>query len=219
LPKACPETCPSTSYKQHKFNLLREQSEGYSKLLVEITSNLPASNDPATGLPTLTGLELSDLASAAWEKIVSIIGYFDLDPNRALDIIVDVFSVHVVNQYAFFLELLRKSPWAPLPPPPSSETLNGEMPIDGESPYKGKSFDEVLRLAEPKDMPHPPERNGTCIVAQILGFKFSHYQVRICVFRPAPCIHQATVARRGGRNTERPVHDSCNTDTGGFLLH
>jgi THO complex subunit 2 len=40
------------SYKQQNFNLLREESEGYAKLVTELISNLGPAHDPATALPT-----------------------------------------------------------------------------------------------------------------------------------------------------------------------
>lgn len=170
-----------TSYKQNKFNLLREQSEGYSKLLVEITSNLPPPHLPSTGRSPLSEAELSELATSTWEKAISIIGYFDLDPNRALDVILDILSVNIMTQYAFFLQLLRVSPWAPVESP-SADAQDSSMSVDAEAPtslYDGKSFGEVLRLAEGKQVLQPPERNGTCVLAQVLGFKFGYYQVRL----------------------------------------
>ncbi len=41
----------SRSYKQYKFNILHEQSEGFSKLITEVTSALLPPHSPATGLP------------------------------------------------------------------------------------------------------------------------------------------------------------------------
>ena len=40
------------SYRQAKYNLLREDNEGYSKLVVELLSNMGPPHDAATGLPT-----------------------------------------------------------------------------------------------------------------------------------------------------------------------
>jgi THO complex subunit 2 N-terminus len=60
------------SYKQNKFNLLREPLEGFSKLITEVTSVLPPPHSPATALP----LELSSICpqacTAIWEQIVSL---------------------------------------------------------------------------------------------------------------------------------------------------
>ncbi|KAJ3511095.1 hypothetical protein NMY22_g15763 [Coprinellus aureogranulatus] len=99
-------------YKQNKFNLLREQSEGYSKLTTEITSNLGPLHSPQTGLPTELRSVIESRARPVWEKVISLTGYSDLDPNRAPDIILDVLSTHLATHYSFFLALLSCPPWA-----------------------------------------------------------------------------------------------------------
>jgi len=38
-------------------------------------------------------------------------GYFDLDPNRVLDLVLDVFAANITSHYRFFLEFLQISPW------------------------------------------------------------------------------------------------------------
>ncbi|TFY81790.1 hypothetical protein EWM64_g2223 [Hericium alpestre] len=93
-------------YKQNKFNLLREQSEGYSKLITEVTSSLPPPHSMATGRPTESFEVVAARVRPVWERVVSLIGYFDLDPNRALDVILDVFSVHLTTHWSFFIVLL-----------------------------------------------------------------------------------------------------------------
>lgn len=74
-------------YKQQKFNLLREESEGYAKLIVDL-SNAPLGS-----------------AEVCITHVRSLIGYFDLDPNRVLDIILDVFEIRR-NAFSLFIELL-----------------------------------------------------------------------------------------------------------------
>ncbi|XP_071787081.1 THO complex subunit 2-like isoform X1 [Asterias amurensis] len=64
-------------YKQQKFNLLREESEGYSKLGAELAQ---------LSCGTQTNHE------QLLESIKSLIGCFDLDPNRVLDIILEAFE-------------------------------------------------------------------------------------------------------------------------------
>ncbi|VDQ11621.1 unnamed protein product [Trichobilharzia regenti] len=59
-------------FKQQKFNLLREENEGYAKLITELCQISSSSS--------LEGL---------MNQIRSLIGYFDLDPNRVLDLILD----------------------------------------------------------------------------------------------------------------------------------
>ncbi|XP_072482055.1 THO complex subunit 2 isoform X7 [Notamacropus eugenii] len=63
-------------YKQQKFNLLREENEGYAKLIAELGQDL-------------SGNVTSDLIL---ENIKSLIGCFNLDPNRVLDIILEVYE-------------------------------------------------------------------------------------------------------------------------------
>lgn len=57
-------------YAQIRFNLLREESEGYAKLIVVVNAEY---------LPT----------NIVRRKIQALIGYFDLDPNKCLAIILD----------------------------------------------------------------------------------------------------------------------------------
>ena len=66
-------------YRQVRFNLLREESEGWSKLLGLLC-----------GLP-------GNVASAddAQVRIRELIGAFDLDPNRVLDVVVDILEAEV----------------------------------------------------------------------------------------------------------------------------
>lgn len=120
-----------------------------------------------------------------WEKVISLIGYFDLDPNRALDIILDVLSQHLNTHYTFFLALLSFSPWSGLyrRPIPEEEEMDIKVEIP-EAAYQGKSLDEVLTTAELHSRPattSTPKNGGARVLAQVLGFKFSYYQVRIIV--------------------------------------
>ncbi|KAI1301341.1 THO complex subunit 2 [Halotydeus destructor] len=61
-------------YKQQKYNLLREESEGYSKLIIELNQD-----------------EEFDVQYML-KVIRSLIGCFNLDPNRVLDIILECFE-------------------------------------------------------------------------------------------------------------------------------
>lgn len=81
----------SLSYKQRRFNLFREESEGYAKLITELHQD--GSTSPAAANKTL-------------EIIKSLIGCFNLDPNRVLDIILESFETRP-EQHAMFVALLR----------------------------------------------------------------------------------------------------------------
>lgn len=59
------------SYKQNKFNLHREESEGYAKLLTELLNRQHTDS------------------SRLFEVLKALIGCFSLDPNRVLDCILE----------------------------------------------------------------------------------------------------------------------------------
>lgn len=174
-----------SSYKQNKFNLLREQSEGYTKLTTDLIASLGPPNIAATATPVESLDAVRTRAAAVWERVVSLIGYFDLDPNRALDIILDVFSVNIATHWQFFLSLLACSPWVGGHTCLQDWNNAASMKDDTqEHPYRGKSLDEVLLHAESSVRgSRPPSKfNADCkpkpkVLAQVLGFKFNHYQV------------------------------------------
>ncbi|XP_057353478.1 THO complex subunit 2-like [Manis pentadactyla] len=76
--------------KQQKFNLLREENEGYAKMIAELGQDL-------------SGNITSDLIL---ENIKSLIGCFNLDPNRVLDVILEVFECRPEHD-EFFISLLE----------------------------------------------------------------------------------------------------------------
>lgn len=67
------------SYKQQKFNLLREESEGFAKAVTELSQNFAVTK--------LTSAQLYD-------RLMALIGYFDIDPNRMLDLVIESFECH-----------------------------------------------------------------------------------------------------------------------------
>lgn len=88
-------------YRQSNYNLLREETEGYSKLMTELftTSN----NEPPS----------SEVVEETFERVKGMIGAFDLDVGRVLDITLDVFAAVLVKQFRFFVKYLRVSSWWP----------------------------------------------------------------------------------------------------------
>ncbi|OAP65686.1 hypothetical protein AYL99_01658 [Fonsecaea erecta] len=90
-------------YRQANFNLMREESEGFAKLMTELFTT--SSND----VPTAETVE------DTVEKVKAMIGAFDLDVGRSLDVVLDVFSAVLVKQCRFFVKFLRASPWWPRP--------------------------------------------------------------------------------------------------------
>lgn len=171
------------SYKQNKFNLLREQSEGYSKLCVELMSSLGPSHSPHDGRPVENAASIEDRSRVAWDKIMGLIGYFDLDPNRALDIILDVLTANITTHYTFFLSLLAFSPWASSIRRSMTSKCDVCMAlIPSSDQYQGKSLDEILEAAETRSLSYKgltsvPSCPESRVLAQVLGFKFAYYQV------------------------------------------
>jgi THO complex subunit 2 len=125
----------------------------------------------AESFPTDTNESLKARAIQAWQKLVTIIGYFDLDPVRVLDIILDAFSSHVVTHWPFFLQLLHCSPWMRQPLPRRA----GQSNIPNPPSYLNMTFDEILATAEGVSPGPVPEDVNAC--ANLLGFKFKYYQV------------------------------------------
>ncbi|KAG7305730.1 hypothetical protein JYU34_009854 [Plutella xylostella] len=77
-------------YKQRKFNLFREESEGYAKLIVELNQEICEDMDYKSLL----------------EIIQSLIGCFNLDPNRVLDIILESFEARP-HHNQLFISLIK----------------------------------------------------------------------------------------------------------------
>ena len=130
-------------------------------------------------------------------------------------------SVHLATHYSFFLALLSFSPWVA-----SYKRPKGDMDMDvgvelAAGHYKGKTLDEILVLAESraesrKESLQVPSGRNSNVLAQVLGFKFAYYQVRMFVgrlFRPGIFIlHPVTRNQRGGTQKSLPHH--CHSYTG-----
>ena len=91
----------SVLYKQTTYNLLREDTEGFAKLITEYFST--AENNPPS----------SEVTSDTFQKVKALIGTFNLDPGRTLDVTLDVFANLLVKQYKFFVKFLRGSSFWP----------------------------------------------------------------------------------------------------------
>ncbi|KAF9873234.1 THO complex subunit 2 [Colletotrichum karsti] len=103
-------------YRQANYNLLREESEGYSKLMTELFTT--SSSEPPT----------AEAAHAAFERLKGLIGTFDLDVGRVLDVTLDVFAAVLIKQFRFFIKLLRVSSWWPRNQTPGSTVYAGGLP-------------------------------------------------------------------------------------------
>ncbi|KAF2841551.1 hypothetical protein M501DRAFT_573205 [Patellaria atrata CBS 101060] len=89
-------------YRQSNYNLLREETEGYSKLMTEYFTSCYCGGYPPTDAPITTN-----------EKVKALIGAFDLDVGRVLDVTLDVFASLLTANFRFFVKFLYTSPWWP----------------------------------------------------------------------------------------------------------
>ncbi|XP_011629407.1 THO complex subunit 2 isoform X2 [Amborella trichopoda] len=77
-------------YQQTKFNLLREESEGYAKLVTLLCQVGPETSTRKTSDAVISSLK-------------SLIGHFDLDPNRVFDVVLECFELQPDNTIFFDL--------------------------------------------------------------------------------------------------------------------
>ncbi|CAL8583642.1 THO2 plays a role in transcriptional elongation [Xanthoria parietina] len=130
-------------YRQSNYNLLREETEGYSKLITELFT-------------TSSGEALSsEVVEETFERVKGMIGAFDLDVGRVLDVTLDVFAAVLVKQYRFFVKYLRVSSWWPLDPSSDIRAAHGlgtlpKWALPGEA-GRPMNDDEKALLATARD--------------------------------------------------------------------
>lgn len=88
-------------YRQANYNLLREETEGYSKLITELFTTSSVAPPPP------------EMAEQTFERVKALIGTFDLDVGRVLDVTLDVAAAVLIKQFKFFVKFLRISSWWP----------------------------------------------------------------------------------------------------------
>ncbi|KAL9550210.1 hypothetical protein MBANPS3_004839 [Mucor bainieri] len=95
-------------YKQDKYNLSREASEGYASLFNDLTTASIDNERDVKGKLVATPLDRIPLFL---EIITAHMGEFHLDPNRVLDIILDFFIRQLMVNYNFWVELIKQTDW------------------------------------------------------------------------------------------------------------
>jgi THO complex subunit 2 len=78
-------------YTQQKYNLLSEESEGYAKLI------------------TLLGSLTQDNVDSTIQDMRALIGYFDLDPNRVFDLVLENFEMNPEVDHFKLIDQFRAS--------------------------------------------------------------------------------------------------------------
>lgn len=125
-------TATNLLYRQSNYNLLREETEGYSKLISEVYTicNTGPGPDPI-------------MAEKTFERIKALIGTFDLDVGRVLDVTLDVAAAVLIKQYQFIVRLFRVSSWWPRAQLKSSSTaFTGGLPIWATPGYRSWTTSE-----------------------------------------------------------------------------
>ncbi|GAA96697.1 uncharacterized protein L969DRAFT_246836 [Mixia osmundae IAM 14324] len=158
-------------YKQKKFNLLREESEGYAKLVVELTESMGPPADSQTASPTESASEMLARARTVTRNVQGLIGFFDLDPNRTLDVMLDVFGDNLVHHSDFFRALLKLSPW---------------------HTHAAQYHDEPPPQNVPSVAKTPLRPKGSALCAQLMGFKFQYYQSPLAPSDPPERLYMLT---------------------------
>ena len=102
-------------FKQQKYNLLREDNEGYAALITEIFTQMgaPLRTEQGRVVEQEDASERDARACRLVDRMLVLTGTFSLDANRVLDVLLDVFSAHVTHHHPFFRALLRaaSAPW------------------------------------------------------------------------------------------------------------
>jgi len=155
-------------YKQRKHNLLREETEGFSKLITEF-------------FVASYSAQPLEVVGRTGERVKGLIGAFELDPGRVLDILLDTAACTVVSNARFFVRLLKCSAWWPqqLPGLAEEEARRGR-PQEEKDQEKERGdrefFDKLGREGIGAFFERLDKGTGNKVAAQLLGFKFRYYQ-------------------------------------------
>lgn len=132
-------------YRQANHNLLREETEGYSKLVTELFTT--SGSEPPT----------SEVVEDTFERVKGLIGTFDLDVGRVLDVTLDVFAAVLIKQFRFFIKFLRVSSWWPRDAGPYGSSASGynsgglpKWALPGSSGWTTTADDEEANI-EPRE--------------------------------------------------------------------
>ena len=135
-------------YRQSNYNLLREETEGYSKLMTEYFTTV--NSEPPT----------QEVVNETYQRVNALIGAFDLDIGRVLDVTLDVFANLLVKHGKFFVKFLRSSAWWPelrgldgfeWEEPDVTTLPQWAHPTSPQWYYSDEEKEQQLRLREQRD--------------------------------------------------------------------
>ncbi|KAI5364898.1 Putative THO complex, subunitTHOC2, THO complex subunit 2 domain-containing protein [Septoria linicola] len=141
-------------YRQANFNLLREESEGYAKLITEYFNTAQqafARRDEVNAY----------IAEDAFQRVKALVGAFDLDVGRVLDITLDVSADLLVKAYPFFMKFYRASSWWPSHEPLDNLKWEDQgfgslptwcLPGSGRSAFTDEEREHLATLRQARDV-------------------------------------------------------------------
>ncbi|KAG7357559.1 transcription factor/nuclear export subunit protein [Nitzschia inconspicua] len=89
------------NYKQQKYNLLQEESEGYAKVL-QFLLQLDQQHHPNNNNENIdneNNIDNNDDDESTSNRLLHLIGSFELDPNRVLDLVMDTLEETIHRQH------------------------------------------------------------------------------------------------------------------------
>ena len=152
-------------YRQHKFNLLAEESEGYAKLLTFFVVGISEGGILGTDE---TDSAQSAFSSKARKYVRELIGAFDLDPNRVLDLALDALEWEL-NEIIISQRTKKSSSKSSIDDC-GFDTINMAM-SNVQNPVVVNTLLAIIRELD----------GNTCTgraVAHVLGFKYRAYHNR-----------------------------------------
>lgn len=127
-------------------------------------------------------------AKRVWDKVTSLIGYFNLSPPRVLDLILEVAGAQATYHWRFFLDLLRCSSWG--------STAYERTSRKGKAKSSGDWIQDEL-----DSIRGAMAGEGDRTLAMVLGVKFSFSQVLL--------FHRYTSSRLMRRNPTAKKHQQA----------
>lgn len=138
-------------YTQKKYNLLHEETEGYSKLIIELYTIFKYD-------------ETSFQLGYASQIIEKLIGHYSLDPNRCLDVVLEVLGSSFVSKPDLAIQLLKDSRWWPRV---NSDCSSINTLSVGGSETASKIFGlKLLKYPTEKDLPETLKIFITCLIKE-----------------------------------------------------
>lgn len=138
-------------YTQKKYNLLHEETEGYSKLIIELYTIFKYD-------------ETSFQLGYASQIIEKLIGHYSLDPNRCLDVVLEVLGSSFVSKPELAIKLLKSSRWWPLIDSDCS-SINS-LSIGGSETASKILGLKLLKYPAEKDLPETLKIFITCLIKE-----------------------------------------------------